>query len=118
MAGNAVLSQGDADALPGDDLHAAEKAAASLSTPHGPKDPARRIKPYDFRHPEKLSKEQIRGLQIIQQGVASSLAASFSGRLRAPVESRLSALERGIYEEYVQQIGSSAIVVIIDMNPL
>jgi flagellar motor switch protein FliM len=117
-AENAVLSQREIDALLDADL-------ADLNTGDAPppitpvhSGPGRRIKGYDFRHPEKLSKEQIRGLQIIQQGVAGALAASFSGRLRAPVEAKLSALERGIYEEYVTQIGLSAVVVIIDMSPL
>ncbi len=81
-------------------------------------DPGRRIKPYDFRHPEKLSKEQIRGLQIIQQGVAGALGQSFSARLRTSVEAKLSALERSNYDEYLQQIGPSSVIVFIDMAPL
>jgi flagellar motor switch protein FliM len=118
VAENAVLSQREIDALLNADVGALEQDSLAVMAPTVHKEPVRRVKPYDFRHPEKLSKEQIRGLQIIQQGVASAMAASFSGRLRAPVEARLSALERGIYEEYVTQIGASAIVVIIDMNPL
>lgn len=120
-AENAVLSQREIDALLSGGLGPAEDGdgdAVLNVTAHPRKESGRRVKPYDFRHPEKLSKEQIRGLQIIQQGVAGALAASFSGRLRAPVEARLSALERGIYEEYVTQIGANAVVVIIDMNPL
>jgi len=117
-AENAVLSQREIDALLNADGAQVEPAAMVAATAQAKAEDARKVKPYDFRHPEKLSKEQIRGLQIIQQGVAGALAASFSGRLRAPVESRLSALERGIYEEYVTQIGPSAVVVIIDMNPL
>jgi flagellar motor switch protein FliM len=81
-------------------------------------EPGRRIKPYDFRHPEKLSKEQIRGLQIIQQGVAGALGQSFSARLRTSVEAKLSALERSNYDEYLQQIGLSSVIVFIDMAPL
>ncbi|MBI2765262.1 MAG: FliM/FliN family flagellar motor switch protein [Chloroflexi bacterium] len=118
-AENAVLSQREIDALLNADIGEMAADAVAVSTaPLGRKDSGRRIKPYDFRHPEKLSKEQLRGLQIIQQGVASSLSASFSSRLRSPVESRLSAMERGIYEEYVTQIGTQAIVIIIDMSPL
>ncbi len=117
MAENAVLSQREIDALLNADFSVAEPSTL-LSTPQPRKDAGRRIKPYDFRHPEKLSKEQLRGLQIIQQGVAGAMAAQFSARLRSPVEARLSALERGIYEEYVSQIGTSVIVTIIDMNPL
>lgn len=118
MAGESgVLTQGEIDALLNADSGATE-ADISEGSFQARKETGRRIKAYDFRHPEKLSKEQIRSLQIIQQGVAGSMAASFSARLRAPVEARLSALERGIYEEYVTQIGTSAVVVIIDMNPL
>lgn len=117
-AENAVLSQREIDALLNADASQPEPDSHAAASLQGRKDSGRRIKPYDFRHPEKLSKEQIRGLQIIQQGVAGALATSFSGRLRAPVEARLSALERGIYEEYVTQIGTSSIVVNIDMNPL
>lgn len=117
-AENAVLSQREIDALLNADLNQAEPESLVPVTQQSRKEAGRRIKPYDFRHPEKLSKEQLRGLQIIQQGVATSMAANFSNRLRAPVEARLSALERGIYEEYVSQIGASSVVVIIDMNPL
>ncbi|MFN8508698.1 MAG: flagellar motor switch protein FliM [Dehalococcoidia bacterium] len=117
MADNAVLSQREIDALLNAEMGSAEQETAA-ATPAARKETGRRVKIYDFRHPEKLSKEQLRGLQIIQQGVGGSLAASFSARLRSPVESRLSALERGIYEEYVAQIGTQAIVVMIDMNPL
>lgn len=119
-AENAVLSQREIDALLNADVSQLEEedAVAIALAAQPRKEHGRRIKNYDFRHPEKLSKEQFRGLQIIQQGVASSLAASLSGRLRAPVEARLSALERGIYEEYVTQIGANAVLVIIDMNPL
>jgi flagellar motor switch protein FliM len=117
-AENAVLSQREIDALLSADITQLEPESVVAVTNQPRKETGRRIKPYDFRHPEKLSKEQFRGLQIIQQAVAGSLAQSFSGRLRAPVEARLSALERGIYEEYVAQIGASSIVLMIDMSPL
>lgn len=119
-ADKAVLSQREIDALLNAELsrEAPDDCAIPAVNPKRETAAGKPIKLYDFRHPEKLSKEQIRGLQIIQQGVAGALAASFSGRLRAPVEARLSALERGIYEEYVAQVGASSIVVIIDMSPL
>ncbi|MGE0598489.1 MAG: flagellar motor switch protein FliM [Dehalococcoidia bacterium] len=115
---NAVLSQREIDALLNADVSEVDPDSLVSMPAVARKEAGKRVKVYDFRHPEKLSKEQIRGLQIIQQGVAGSMAANFSARLRAPVEARLSALERGIYEEYVTQIGTNAIVVIIDMSPL
>lgn len=115
---NAVLSQREIDALLNADV--SDMGSESVVAMPAPSrvEAGKRIKLYDFRHPEKLSKEQLRGLQIIQQGVAGAMAANFSARLRAPVEARLSALERGIYEEYVAQIGTNSVVIIIDMSPL
>ncbi|MGE3075682.1 MAG: flagellar motor switch protein FliM [Dehalococcoidia bacterium] len=115
---NAVLSQREIDALLNADVSEVDADSVVTMPSVSRKEAGKRVKVYDFRHPEKLSKEQLRGLQIIQQGVAGSMAANFSARLRAPVEARLSALERGIYEEYVTQIGTNAIVVIFDMSPL
>ncbi len=115
-ADNAVLSQREIDALLNADDGAGE--AEDVVTLTQVKTPARRIKPYDFRHPEKLSKEQLRALQIIQQSVATSLAANLSARLRSPVEAKLSAMERSIYEEYMSQIGQSSVLGFIDMSPL
>ena len=118
MAESSVLSQREIDALMNGDSASDEPSAPVPAAAAARKDSGHRIKLYDFRHPEKLSKEQLRGLQVMQQGVSSSLAAMLSNRLRSPVESRLSALERGIYEEYVSQIGTSGIVVVINMAPL
>jgi flagellar motor switch protein FliM len=116
---NAVLTQREIDALLSADVSQLDADTIVAMPPPARNDRGgRRVKPYDFRHPEKLSKEQLRGLQIIQQGVAGSMAAHLSARLRSPVESRLSALERGIYEEYVSQLGTQSVVVIIDMSPL
>lgn len=116
-AENAILSQRDIDALISADLDRSDEGLAGLSESSS-NDPGRRIKPYDFRHPEKLSKEQIRGLQIIQQGVAGALGQSFSARLRTSVEAKLGSLERSNYDEYLQQIGQSSVIVFIDMAPL
>jgi flagellar motor switch protein FliM len=115
-AEKAVLSQREIDALLNADLSeaASEDGPRVLSV----KTPSRRIKAYDFRHPEKLSKEQLRSLQSVQQGVATSLAQQLSARLRAPVEAKLSAMERSIYDEYTSQIGHASVLAFIDMSPL
>ncbi len=119
-AERATLSQREIDALlsaglEGLDLEQVEEVVA---TRRPPREAERRVKVYDFRHPEKLSKEQLRGLQVIQQGVASSLAAILSGRLRLTVEARLGALERGIFEEYLGQVGLSSVLGVLELPPL
>jgi flagellar motor switch protein FliM len=122
MAESAVLSQREIDALLNGDVAndaTDEQASGSPGASAARKDStAHRIKLYDFRHPEKLSKEQLRGLQMMQTGVSNAIATALSNRLRSPVESRLSALERGIFEEYAAQVGGTSVVSLIDMNPL
>lgn len=119
-AERATLSQREIDALlsaglEGLDLEQVEEVVA---TRRPPREAERRVKLYDFRHPEKLSKEQLRGLQVIQQGVASSMAAILSGRLRLTVEARLGALERGIFEEYLGQVGLTSLLGTLELPPL
>jgi len=114
-ADNAALSQREIEALRMVETDREERDGVY---PVSSKASARRIKPYDFRHPEKLSKEQIRSLQIVQQGVATSLAQNLSARLRSPVDAKLSAIERSIYEEYMSQVGPASVLAFIDMSPL
>jgi len=116
----ATLSQKEIDALlsaglEGLDLEEVEEIVA---TRRPSREGERRVKLYDFRHPEKLSKEQLRGLQVLQQTYAGSLAAALSGRLRLNVEARLGALERGIYEEYLAQVGNSSVLAFLELRPL
>ncbi len=76
---NAVLSQREIDALLTADVSQLESDAVVALPPPARKDAGKRVKLYDFRHPEKLSKEQIRGLQIIQQGWAGGLPRTSRG---------------------------------------
>lgn len=99
---SASLTQREIEAL------LSEGDAATSAAPHL----------YDFRNPDKLSKEQVRGLQNIQQLVSSVLAGSLSGRLRTLVEARFSALQPGLADEYVSRIGEHSCVAVVDMRPL
>lgn len=118
-AERATLSQREIDALLSAGLHGLDPDQVDeVVARRAPREVQRRVKAYDFRHPDKLSKEQLRGLQVIQQSVASSMAAILSGRLRLTVEARLGALERGIFEEYLGQIGLSAVLGVLELPPL
>ena len=59
MADNAVLSQREIDALlSGQDQDESAKGSEKASVERAARRSGQRIKPYDFKHPEKLSKEQ------------------------------------------------------------
>ncbi|MHC5001632.1 MAG: flagellar motor switch protein FliM [Planctomycetota bacterium] len=59
------------------------------------------IRDYDFKRPERISKEQIRALQNLHDTFARSLGASLSGFLRTIAEVRVTHVEQMTFAEFV-----------------
>jgi flagellar motor switch protein FliM len=96
-----MLSQSEIDALLG--AVAEAPAATEVSAPPSVLSAAgRSVKTYDFRRPDKFSKDQLRTLQAIHENVARAAAARLSARLRTPVSITLAETAQMIYDEYVQ----------------
>ncbi|MFS8665804.1 MAG: hypothetical protein LOD84_09055, partial [Limnochordales bacterium] len=55
-----------------------------LLTQRGQRTPT--VKRYDFRRPDKFSKDQLRTLQIIHESFARGMATHLSGYMRTMVE--------------------------------
>lgn len=117
MAEQRALSQWEIDALlndlPGDgasedDATGARRDRSALAA----------IRSYDFRRPDKFSKEQWATLQSIHEHFARMLGASFSSRLRTMVSVRLSSLEQGLYEEWQVQVPNPTVCYVMSMRPL
>ena len=51
------------------------------------------IRPYDFKRPERVSKDQMRGLQTLHESFARTFGAQLSGFLRTIVEVRIASAE-------------------------
>jgi len=117
MAEQRALSQWEIDALlndlPGDgateDESDAERPDRAIFSA---------IKSYDFRRPDKFSKEQWATLQSIHEHFARMLGASLSSRLRTMVSVRLSSLEQGLYEEWQVQVPNPTVCYVMAMRPL
>ncbi|RYG75951.1 hypothetical protein EON77_10625 [bacterium] len=62
---------------------------------------------YDFRRPDKLSKDQLRTLQMLHETFARQAASSLSASLRSPVSIEMISLEQVPYDEYLRSIGNS-----------
>lgn len=76
------------------------------------------VKTYNFRRPDKFSKEQTRSLQVIHEGIARSMASTFSARLRSIVQVSLVAVEQGTFDDYTRQIQPNSVMGIVSMEPL
>lgn len=59
------------------------------------------VHPYDFKRPERVSKDQMRALQTLHEGFARNFGASLSGFLRTIVEVKVATCEQMTYSEFI-----------------
>ncbi|MEK8022567.1 MAG: flagellar motor switch protein FliM [Candidatus Hydrogenedentota bacterium] len=78
----------------------------------------RRIKIYDFKRPDKFSKDQIRTLQMMHETFARLTTTALSARLRTLVGVHVSSVDQLTYEEFIKSIPNPTTLAVIDMSPL
>lgn len=59
---------------------------------------------YDFKRPERVSKDQLRALEAIHDAFARNLGASLSGFLRTIIEIRVNSIEQLTYSEFIHSL--------------
>lgn len=121
MAENRALSQSEIDALLNQIPEGGEaEQGDGQSAPSTPLDTgfSRVIKAYDFRRPDKFSKEQWGTLQSMYEAFSRFAGASFSSRLRTLVNIRLSSIDQGLYEEWQAQVPSQTACYVLSMQPM
>ncbi len=62
------------------------------------------IRDYDFKRPERISKDQMRALQTLHEAFARNFGASLSGFLRTIVEIRVVTAEQMTYSEFTSSL--------------
>lgn len=117
-----ILSQDEIDALltavsSGESFPAAEATTAAKPAP-GAKREKKRLKVYDFRRPDKFSKDQIRTLQMMHETFARLTTTSLSAQLRTLVHVHVVSVDQLTYEEFIRSIPSPTTLGIINMDPL
>ncbi|MCL6477589.1 MAG: flagellar motor switch protein FliM [Peptococcaceae bacterium] len=75
-------------------------------------------KPYDFRRPNKFSKEHLRSLEMLHQNFARLLSSFFSGYLRSSINIEVASVGQMIYEEFMRSIPSPTVLTIFECRPL
>lgn len=78
----------------------------------------KKVKVYDFRRPNKFSKDQIHTLHVIFENFARSLGTYLSAQLRAPVQMEILSVEQLTYEEFIRSIPNPTILNIFSLFPL
>ena len=96
-----VLSQSEVESLLAAlDPQAGGGAAPSRKSPMM-EEPGLQISVYDFKRPERVSKEQMRGFQALHEGFSREFGAGLSGMLRTIVEVKLISVDQLTYSEFV-----------------
>jgi flagellar motor switch protein FliM len=102
-----VLDQSEVDAL----LAAVdsgqvrqETAAAVVTTPAGKNRPQLDVAVYDFKRPERVSKDQMRALETLHEGFGRNFGAAISGYLRTIIEVSVAHIEQLTYSEFIHSL--------------
>ena len=78
----------------------------------------KKIKVYDFRRPDKFSKDQIRTLYMLHESFARLLNTYMSSHLRTLVNVDVASVEQLTYQEFVQSIANPSFITILGVPPL
>jgi flagellar motor switch protein FliM len=108
-----VLSQDEIDQL----LTAISAGEVDTQEIHQPTD-QRKIKIYDFKRPDKFSKDQIRTVSIMHETFARLTTTSLSAQLRSLVAVHVASVDQLTYEEFIRSIPNPTTLAVIDMDPL
>jgi flagellar motor switch protein FliM len=76
------------------------------------------IKDYDFKRPERISKDQMRALQTLHETFARNFGASLSGFLRTIVEIRIAHAEQMTYSEFTASLPNPTSFNLVNCPPL
>ncbi len=109
-----ILSQEEIDTL----LSALSTGEIKTQQTQKTEEPVKKIRVYDFKRPNKFSKEQIHTIQAIHENYARLLVTYFSAYLRTVVQINVHSVEQLTYEEFIHSLPNPTILSIFKMNPL
>ncbi len=111
-----VLDQNEVDALlaavdTGDVETASKEVGRTAQTD-------KEVHSYDFKRPERVSKDQMRALEGIHESFARNFGASLSGFLRTIVEVRVATAEQLTYSEFIYSLPNPTNFNLLTCDPL
>jgi len=76
------------------------------------------VRTYDFKRPERVSKDQMRALEAIHEGVARNFGAALSSFLRTIMEVRVATTEQLTYSEFIHSLPNPTSFNLLSAPPL
>ncbi|GMA99754.1 flagellar motor switch protein FliM [Pelosinus sp. IPA-1] len=113
MAGSDVLSQSEID-----DLLSALSTGVVSAEEIKDEQKQRKIKAYDFKRPDKFSKDQIRTLYMLHENFARLMNTYLSAHLRTIVHIDVASVDQLTYEEFIRSLPNPSVIGVFQMRPL
>jgi flagellar motor switch protein FliM len=108
-----VLSQSEIDKL----LSALSDGTVSAEEVKADEE-QKKVKVYDFKRPDKFSKDQIRTLFMLHETFSRTLNTYLSTHLRTIVSVEVASVEQLTYQEFVQSMSNPSVISILAVPPL
>ncbi len=118
-----VLDQNEVDAL----LAAVEDSDGKETEPSGPETRVfshRRaaddveVRSYDFKRPERVSKDQMRALETLHEAFSRNFGAALSGFLRTIMEVKVANIEQMTFSEFTHSLPNPTCFNLLSAEPL
>lgn len=109
-----ILSQDEVDLL----LSSVDEASSEDELASGGSDEGPILSTYDFRRPERVSKDQLKGLQSLFEAFSRELGIVMPPFLRTVVRVDLVSIDQLTYDEFILSVARPTSMSIIDMTPL
>src|ERR1035437_8248221 len=77
-----------------------------------------KIKMYDFRRPDKFSKDQIRTIEMMHESFARHFGADLSGYIRTIAEVTVTSVKQLTYSEYIERVPNPTSIAVFSLEPL
>ena len=117
MADGEMLDQEDIDALI-DAVESQDQAPSRIFSRFRRDQEKVEIRPYDFKRPERISKDQMRALETLHEGFARSFGAQLSGFLRQIVVFRIASAQQMTYSEFIGSLPNPTAFTLLSAPPL
>jgi len=101
-----------------DQLLTAINSGDAKSEESRPADNVRKIRIYDFKRPDRFSKDQLRNISIVHNNFAGLITAYTSAKCRAMCHAHVASVDQLTYEEFIRSIPTPTTLAVIDMQPL
>ncbi len=114
-----VLSQEEIDALLTNvDSEDALTAPPEMSATSGRSEGERKAVLYDFKHPNRVSKDQLRSLESLHDNFANQFGSQLSGFTRSVVDVDLISVDQITYSEFIMSLATPSCTYMFVLDPI